>query len=132
MNSRSATATPARSAIATPSPVDSGGFVVTAKHCPAPPVAIDGVRGAQDALGPVGSRRAMTPVALPFSTRRSVASHPSWTSAPDCCTATDKRPFDLGAGRVAACVDDPRHRVAALARERERSVDASRSARRAP
>ena len=39
MNSRSATATPARIAMAMPSPVDSGGLVVTAKHWPAPPVA---------------------------------------------------------------------------------------------
>ncbi len=39
MNSMSATATPARNAMAIPSPVDSAGFVVTAKHCPAPPVA---------------------------------------------------------------------------------------------
>ena len=38
-NSRSATATPARSAMAMPSPVDSVGLVVTAKSCPAPPVA---------------------------------------------------------------------------------------------
>ena len=38
MNSMSATATPARSAIAMPSPVASTGLVVTANTCPAPPV----------------------------------------------------------------------------------------------
>ena len=40
MNSTSATATPARSAIAIPSPVERDGLVVTAKHWPAPPVAM--------------------------------------------------------------------------------------------
>ena len=38
-NSRSAHATPAFSASAMPSPVESVGLVVTAKHWPAPPVA---------------------------------------------------------------------------------------------
>ena len=39
MNSTSATATPARSAIAIPSPVACAGLVVTANSWPAPPVA---------------------------------------------------------------------------------------------
>ena len=39
MNSRSAVAAPARSAIAIPSPVATPGFVVAAYRCPAPPVA---------------------------------------------------------------------------------------------
>ena len=38
-NSRSATAAPARMAAATPSPVASGGLVVTENSCPAPPAA---------------------------------------------------------------------------------------------
>ena len=38
-NSTSATGTPARSAMARPSPVDCGGLVVTENTCPAPPVA---------------------------------------------------------------------------------------------
>ena len=43
-NSRSATATPARSAMATPSPVASRGLVVTANSWPAPPVASSTLR----------------------------------------------------------------------------------------
>ena len=39
MNSTSATFAPARSARATPSPVDTDGFVVCANTCPSPPVA---------------------------------------------------------------------------------------------
>ena len=44
-NSTSATATPARSAMAMPSPVASSGLVVTAKSWPAPPVATSTLRG---------------------------------------------------------------------------------------
>ena len=44
---------PARSAMATPSPVDSGGLVVTAKNWPAPPVAIS--RGRPGPRGPFGA-----------------------------------------------------------------------------
>ena len=38
MNSTSAIPAPARNASATPSPVETGGFVVWAKTCPNPPV----------------------------------------------------------------------------------------------
>ncbi len=83
-NSTSAVATPARSAMATPSPVDSGGLVVTAKSWPAPPVAsttwsartATGRRGTPLAVG--GS--AVTPTQRPSSTMRSRANQPSSTA----------------------------------------------------
>ena len=48
----SSSAAPARRAIATPSPVATGGFVVSAKTWPAPPVASSVARARTDALDP--------------------------------------------------------------------------------
>ena len=53
-NSTSAVGTPARSAMATPSPVDSGGLVVTEKSWPAPPVASTTWSARTSTAGPVG------------------------------------------------------------------------------
>ena len=53
-----------------------------------------------------------------------MTSQPSWISAPDVLHRGDERALDLGAGRVAAGVHDPRDRVAAFAaRAAERAVD---------
>ncbi len=80
-NSTSAVGTPARSAMATPSPVDSGGLVVTEKSWPAPPVAST-TWSARTSTGPSpapgGSAR--TPTQRPPSTSRSRANQPSSTA----------------------------------------------------
>ena len=59
-NSTSAVGTPARSAMATPSPVDSGGLVVTEKSWPAPPVAST-TWSARTSTGPSPAARAAGP-----------------------------------------------------------------------
>ena len=131
MNSRSATATPARSAIATPSPVDRGGFVVTAKHCPAPPVAMTVCVARRTRSVPVGIEHDHAGRAAVLD--EEVGGEPTLVDLGTRLLHRDRqRPFDLGPGRVAARVDDPRHRVASLARERECSVDDVEVARRAP
>ena len=78
-NSTSATGTPARSAMANPSPVDSCGLVVTAKSCPAPPVACTTWVARTSTTAPSG-RNAVTPTQRPPSTIRSRANHPSNTA----------------------------------------------------
>ena len=80
-NSTSAVGTPARSAMATPSPVDSDGLVVTEKSWPAPPVAST-TWSARTATGPAAASggSATTPVQRPSSTRRSRANQPSSTA----------------------------------------------------
>ena len=81
-NSTSAVGTPARSAMATPSPVDSGGLVVTEKSWPAPPVAST-TWSARTSTGPSPPTRAAAPARptqRPPSTRRSRANHPSSTA----------------------------------------------------
>ncbi len=114
MNSTSVTATPARWAIAMPSPVDTAGFVVTAKHWPAPPVASTVWRARITCSTPSGSR-ARTPAAWPSSTR-SARGEPAFVhGGGGIADRVDEGSLDLGAGGVPAGVDDPRHRVAALA-----------------
>ena len=78
-NSTSAVGTPARRAMATPSPVDSGGLVVTEKSWPAPPVASTTWSARTSTAAPCGGR-AITPTQRPPSTRRSRANHPSSTA----------------------------------------------------
>ena len=81
-NSTSAVGTPARRAIATPSPVDSGGLVVTEKSWPAPPVAST-TWSARTSTGPApapAGGSAVTPTQRPPSTRRSRANQPSSTA----------------------------------------------------
>ena len=118
-NSRSAHATPAFSASAMPSPVESVGFVVTAKHWP------DAAGREHDVGGPheldlaVGPQREHAGAAA--AARRAARSRTS-PRAPRSVAALDRgdeRPLDLGAGRVAARVHDARERVAALAREQQ-------------
>ena len=121
-NSTSATGTPARSAMATPSPVASGGLVVTEKSWPAPPVAST-TWSARTSTGPSpapAGGRAVTPTQRPPSTRRSRANHSSSTALGRAVGGVDQGALDLGAGGGAAGVDDPRARVAALAGEGER------------
>src|SRR5680860_692171 len=79
MNSTSPSAAPARRAIAIPSPVESVGFVVTAKTCPAPPVASTVCRARTSARRRAASKP-RTPTTRPHSTTRSVANQLSNTS----------------------------------------------------
>ena len=121
MNSTSATAAPARSASAMPSPVDTAGLVVTAKSCPAPPVATI-----------VCARPDLHRARRPASSARTPTHRPRLDDQVDGEAALahldevervhrgDQRPLDLRAGRVAAGVHDARQRVTALAGERER------------
>ncbi len=86
MNSTSATGTPARRAMARPSPVDWTGLVVTANSWPAPPVAsIVSVARTSTRL-PSGAR-AVTPRHCPSATIKSRANQPSRTAAAVRCTA---------------------------------------------
>ena len=81
-NSTSAVATPPRSAMATPSPVDSAGLVVTENSWPAPPVAST-TCAARTSTGPSpapAGGSAVTPTQRPPSTRRSSANQPSSTA----------------------------------------------------
>ena len=78
-NSRSATATPARSAMATPSPVASRGLVVTSNSWPAPPVARSTLR-ARTCSNPSGPMD-VTPTQRPSSINRSSAKACSCTTA---------------------------------------------------
>ena len=83
-NSTSAVGTPARSAMATPSPVDSAGLVVTEYSCPAPPVASTTLAarmatGAGPAPASWGGS-AVTPTLRPPSVIRSTANQPSRTA----------------------------------------------------
>ena len=82
MNSRSATATPARSAMAMPSPVDSGGVRGDGEALPRTTGRDEHVAGT-DRGGTVGAERGDADAPVAFSTRRSEASQPSRTSAPD-------------------------------------------------
>ena len=90
MNSMSAQATPARSAIARPSPVDWTGLVVAANSWPAPPVASSTWRDA-DLLD--GRRRAPRP-----RRRRIVRPRPAGRAR---TTAPSRRPRSLGPRRPA-------------------------------
>ena len=80
MNSTSAVGTAARSAIATPSPVDSRGLVVTEKSWPAPPVASTTCSARISTGSPPAGASAVTPTQRPPSTRRSRANQPSSTA----------------------------------------------------
>ena len=122
MNSTSATATPARSAIAMPSPVDTGGFVVTENSWPAPPVARMVCRARSSTGTPRGVERAHpdAPPALDDQIDREAALVD--VDRRQRVRGVGQRPLDLGAGGVAARVHDPRQRVAALDRELEHAV----------
>ncbi len=79
-NSTSAQATPARSAIARPSPVASTGLVVAAKTWPEPPVANRTWRERISCTAPLASM-ARTPTQRPASTTSSNANHCSQLAA---------------------------------------------------
>ena len=74
MNSMSAHATPARSAMAKPSPVDWSGLVVAANSCPEPPVATRTWRERISMRSPSGPI-ATTPTQRPSAMIRSSANH---------------------------------------------------------
>ena len=126
-NSTSATATPARSAMAMPSPVASTGLVVTANSWPAPPVASSTLAARTSRRAPPAStgdapRRSARPRRAGRARRRSRAARP-----PCAAHRVDQRPLDLGAGGRAAGVHDPGQRVAALAGQLEAGRASSRS-----
>ena len=106
MNSTSATATPARSAIAMPSPVETGGLVVTAKHWPAPPVARTVWRARTWRGAPGGVERAHADGAAAL--HEQVGHQPPLADLDvEVEGGRGERALDLGAGGVAAGVDDP-------------------------
>ena len=123
-NSTSAVGTPARSAMATPSPVDSGGLVVTEKSWPAPPVAST-TWSARTATGGgprrLGGRQRGHPDAAPAFDDQVEGEPALEHRAGGAVGGVDQGPLDLGAGGGAAGVDDPRPRVAALAGQRQRA-----------
>ena len=121
MNSTSATATPARSAMAMPSPVTSTGLVVTAKSWPAPPVARSTLRAATSTTSPVGAS-ARTPAQRPSRTIRSSANQRSQQRGRGVAHGHDERPLDLGAGGGAAGVDDTGEGVPTLPRQLQPAV----------
>ena len=114
MNSTSATGTPARRAMARPSPVASAGLVVTAKSWPAPPVASTVWRGPDLDHPAVGARGRRTPRHRPPSTSRSRANHSSSTAAAAGPGGVDQGPLHLGPGGRPSGVDHPGRGVAAL------------------
>ena len=117
MNSRSATAAPAAQRHGDAVAGRERGLVVTAKHCPAPPVASSDVAGAHARAAPSGRdarpRRRTRPCSTSEVEREPALAHLGTAIA---VHRGDQRPFDLGAGGVAARVHDPGQRVAALAR----------------
>ena len=94
--------------------------MVTANSWPAPPVATI-VSRARISIGAPAASSARTPTQRPRLDdqvdREPALAHLDEIERAD---RRDQRALDLGAGRVAAGVHDPRHRVAALAGQRER------------
>ena len=109
----SVTAAPARSASATPSPVDTTGLVVAAKTWPIPPVASTTARARTaptPSSAPSPSTCRVTPQARPAPASAQQVEHQRVLDQPDPRVAVDRLvqgPLDLGAGRVAAGVHDP-------------------------
>ena len=132
MNSTSATATPARSAIAMPSPVERAGLVVTAKHCPAPPVARSVWRARTSTSSPSGSSGPDAGRTDPPRRGGRARASASRTSAAVALGRRDQRPLDLGAGCVAAGVHDSGDRVAAFPGQRRSSRPRRRRCGRTP
>ena len=121
------TAAPARSASATPSPVDTAGLVVDAKIWPMPPVASTTARARiapTPSSVPSPSTCRVMPQARPVGVAQQVE-HQRVLDQPDPRVAVHggvQRPLHLGAGRVAAGVHDPVGVVAALAGQHQRAV----------
>ena len=120
-NSMSATATPARSAMATPSAVASMGLVVTAKSCPAPPLA-SSVWVARISTGAPSGPTTRTPTQRPRSTSRSSTKAALFHPDGSVVHGLDQGPLDLDAGRHAAGVDHTGEAMAALPGEVEVAV----------
>ena len=127
MNSMSATATPARSAMAMPSPVASAGLVVTANSWPAPPVAssVWAARTVVAAARRVEGDHAPAPAVLDQEVEGEPALDaptPRWRAPRRRAPARSRRRWPRRRrGRPG------RTRVAALAGEQARSPPASRS-----
>ena len=121
-NSTSATGTPARRAMATPSPVDSGGLVVTENSWPAPPVARTTWFGPHlDWLGAGGGRWQGAHPDAAATVDEQLEREPALEHrAGRAVGGVDQRTLHLGAGGGTAGVDDARRRMATLASERER------------
>jgi hypothetical protein len=104
-NSRSATAAPARSAIARPSAVAAGGFEVVAQSRPAPPAAIATTGADNRGRPPVDhGKEACAALSLDDEVdRERPLVDGDVGERPD---LRDERPLDLGAGRVAPRVED--------------------------
>ena len=113
MNSTSATGTPARSAMASPSAVASAGLVVTANSWPAPPVAST-VWVARTSTNRPSALRA-THAPAPSALHQQVEGEPllehGGGRGPG---GVDQGPLDLGPGGRTAGVDHPGRRVTAL------------------
>ena len=123
-NSTSAVGTPARSAMATPSPVDSAGLVVTEKSWPAPPVAST-TWSARTSTGPAvaaASGRQGQHARAAAALDQEVEREPSLEHrAGRAVGGGDERPLHLGTGGGTAGVHDARPGVAALAGQRQQA-----------
>jgi hypothetical protein len=117
-NSTSAVGTPARRAMATPSPVDSGGLVVTEKSWPAPPVASTTWSARTSTAGPVRRQRRHADAA-PALNQEVEGEPPLQHRARRAIGGVDQGPLDLGPRGRAAGVDHPRPGVPALAGQRQ-------------
>ena len=109
-NSTSATATPARSAIATPSPVASTGLVVTENSWPAPPVARRTCSARTSVSAPVARRATARPGSGRLDEqveREALLVHDGRRRA----HRLDQGPLDLRAGGRAAGVHDAGDRL---------------------
>ena len=101
-----------------PSPVESDGLVVTAKHWPAPPVAITVCRASTVCRLPVGSRAIDAGGAAVV--HEEIDGEPAFVHlGTRLLDRGDQRALDLGAGRVAAGVHDARDGVTTFAGEGE-------------
>ena len=121
MNSRSATATPARIAMAIPSPVDSGGVRGDGEALTGPAGGDDDVTGRAPRAHAPGPT-AVTPTTRPRSTSRSDAEPSLADVGAGAVQRSHQRAFDLRPGGVAARMDHARHRMTALARPGELAI----------
>ena len=103
-----------------PSPVDTGGFVVTANSCPAPPVASIVWRARISIVLAVGVQRAHTDAAAVLDDQVDGEAALADLDQVERVHRGDQRPLDLGAGRVTTGVHDARHRVTTLAGQGKR------------
>ncbi len=119
VNSMSCSAAPARQAMATPSPVATGGLVVSANTWPAPPVASSVARASTSVAVPSSSRK-RHPITRPVAGHEvDRAREGKDADGGRAAGLVQQRPDHLPARRVAESVEDAVPRVRAFAGEVE-------------